>query len=331
MKLFIYISCPEDETIEVWKFKNSNSIELIQKIFTPGQAQPIKIIKKINKLYVGIRPKYSIITYNINLDGTLNEFSRTRLPVSPNHISSDINQNFLFVSSYKYGSIVLLPLDNFYVPQKYTQKISILDGCHFSYLEERTNTLFVTSLLKDKIYLYPFKKKIGLEEKNFFYIETNKKSGPRHMAFHKKKEIAYSINELNSTVNVWKLSKNIKKIKCIQTINILPNNYIGSRWAAEIRLNLFNNFLYTSDRAANLISLFSINEETNLLKFEKCFKTENQPRSFNIDEKNKKLIVLGQKSNRMIIYNICSKTGYLLKEKSILVGKGPIWLETLYK
>ncbi|CAL4321903.1 beta-propeller fold lactonase family protein [Buchnera aphidicola] len=331
MNLYIYISCPESRTIEVWRLKTNHSIQLIQRINTLGEAQPIKIIKDINKLYVGIRPNYCLITYNINSNGTLTEISQTKLPASPNHIASDDDYNFLFISSYKYGCLVVVPLDNFYIPGKFIQKISNLDGCHFSHLNLFTNSLFVTALLKDKIYLYPFKKNQGLKEKSLHYIKINKNSGPRHMVFHNKKKMAYSINELNSTVNVWELNKDIKKIKCVQNIDSLPKNYTGSRWASEIRLNSTNNFLYTSDRSKNIISLFSVEKETSLLKLKKHFDTEEQPRSFNIDEKNKKLIVVGQKSNCMSIYTILSDTGYLHKEKSILIGKGPIWIETMYK
>ncbi|WP_343152372.1 beta-propeller fold lactonase family protein [Buchnera aphidicola] len=331
MNLYIYIACPESKTIEVWKLKNCNSIRLIQKINISREAQPIKIIKDVNKLYVGIRPNYCLITYDINQNGTLTQISKIKLPASPNHISSDKNLNFLFISSYKYSCLIVILLDNFYIPKKIIQKIENLKGCHFSYLDLFTNSLFITSLLKDKIYLYSFKKEQGLDEKNLHYIKTNKNSGPRHMVFHSTKKIAYSINELDSTVNVWELNKNVKNIKCIQKIDSLPENYKGNRWASEIRLNFSNNFLYTSDRSANLISLFLIQKKTNLLKLKKHFDTEDQPRSFNIDEKSKKLLVVGQKSNHMSIYNISSNTGYLSKEKSISVGKGPIWIETIYK
>lgn len=329
MKQIIYIANSEGENIEVWILHEYGNMELIQKVQTNGQVQPISIIQKKNLLYAGIRPKNRIVTYHIDKkNGFLEKVGESALPGSPNYISFDTNKNFLFCSSYHSNCISVTPIDKNGIPKNPIQIIHNIEGCHASQFNSKYNILFVTSLKNDCIYLYNLTDFGILKSTEQILVSTQKKSGPRHIIFHPNQDFSYSINELNGTIDVWKIFKeNIKlKVKNIQNTTLL-NNFVSKKfWSSDIHLTSSGDFLYASDRYFNSISLFHVNKNYNTIVFFKKYDTEDQPRAFFIDIHDKYLIVAGQKSNQLSLYEICQKTGQLKKINKYKTSRGPIWI-----
>ncbi|WP_343183344.1 beta-propeller fold lactonase family protein [Buchnera aphidicola] len=329
-KYIIYVSIPKKKSIEVFQFKSSNKIKKIQEINTEGEIQPIKIFHKKNILYAGVRNKARIITYKINKKGYLKKIKETKTIGNPNHIFINKNKKYLLNSSYGGNSISLHYLNKNGTLKKDFQTGKNILGCHASVIDKKNKFIFCTSLLLDKVFIYNLKniKKIFKYKKNF--LKCSKNSGPRHIIFHPKKNFLYIIHELNSSISVWVMKKilNIKKIICIQKINIL-NIILKKKWASDIHFSPCGNFLYASERSNHSITLFHVNKNTGKIKLIKIYKTEKQPRSFKIEKKGKYLIVSGQKSNFISIYKINKKNGYLTKINSLKTKKEPLWIEIL--
>ncbi|QCI24932.1 6-phosphogluconolactonase [Buchnera aphidicola (Rhopalosiphum padi)] len=331
MKQIIYIANAISENIEVWNLYNNGDMELIQKVQTNGQVQPISIIKNKKLLYAGVRPNNRIITYCIDKNGLLEKKGEGIIPGTPNYISFDGSKKFLFCSSYHANCISVSPLDKNGVPKNPIQIVHNIEGCHASKFNNKYNALFVTSLKNDCIYLY-YLTDFGIlksTEQKLVYSQT--KSGPRHIVFHPNQNFSYTINELNGTVDVWKIYKenNILKVKNIQNTKLSNNLMEKKYWSSDIHITMCGNFLYVSDRFLNSISLFHINKNDNTVVFFKKYDTEEQPRSFCIDSNNSYLIVVGQKSNKLSLYRICQKTGELNKVNQYKTGEGPLWITSL--
>jgi hypothetical protein len=54
------------------------------------------------------------------------------------------------------------------------------------------------------------------------------------MVFHPNQPYGYCVNELNSSVDVWALKDPYGKIECVQTLDMMPPDFAGVRWAADI-------------------------------------------------------------------------------------------------
>ena len=328
MKQIIYIANAESENIEVWILYNNGDMKLIQTVQTDGQVQHISIIKNTNLLYAGIRPKNRVITYQIDKNGLLKKKKESIIPGTPNYISFDSSEKFLFCSSYHADCISVSPLDKNGIPKDPIQIIHNIEGCHAAKFNSKYNVLFITSLKNDCIYLYYLTHFGILKSTEQKLVFSQKNSGPRHIIFHPNQNFSYTVNELNGSVDVWKIFKKNKvlKVKNIQNIKLLNDLISKKYWSSDIHLTSCGNFLYVSDRYLNNISLFHVNKNDNTIVFFKQYLTEEQPRAFCIDRTNNYLIVIGQKSNKLSVYKICQKTGELKKINQYQTGKGPLWI-----
>ncbi|QCI21016.1 6-phosphogluconolactonase [Buchnera aphidicola (Hyperomyzus lactucae)] len=328
MRQVVYIANSESKNIEVWNLHQNGEMNLIQKTNTEGQVQPIKIIKNKNLLYAGISPDNKIFTYFIDKNGFLEKKNESSIPGKPNYISSNYNKKFLFCSSYHGNCISVSPLNKYGIPQDPIQIIYNIEGCHAAKINYKYNVLFVMSLKEDRIYLYYLTDFGILKNTEQKLLHTQAKSGPRHIVFHPNQDFIYTINELNGTIDVWKIYKinNITRVQKIQNVNILNNQCTEKYWSSDIHITSCGRFLYASDRFFNTISLFHINQNNKKIVFYKSYQTEKQPRSFHIDFNNQYLIVAGEKSNKLVIYNISEKNGELKKNNTYNTGERPIWI-----
>lgn len=329
MKQIVYIANSESKNIEVWNLYKNGQMNLMQKAKTDGNVQPIEIIKKNNLLYAGIRPNNQISIYSIDNNGFLEKKDENpMIPGSPNYISFNKNKQFLFCSSYHSNCISVSPLNKYGIPQNPIQIIHNIEGCHAAKMNNKYNVLFVISLKEDCIYLYYLTDFGILKNTEQKVIYTEKKSGPRHIVFHPNQDFFYTVNELNGTIDVWKISEknNIVKVEHIQNVSILNDKISKSYWSSDIHITSCGRFLYVSDRSLNIISLFHINKINKKIIFFTSYATEEQPRAFCIDSDNKYLIVAGQQSNKFSVYSISCNTGELIKLNSYKTSNEPLWV-----
>ncbi|CAL4322626.1 6-phosphogluconolactonase [Buchnera aphidicola (Protaphis terricola)] len=331
MKQIVYIANSESQTIEVWKLYPDGKMEIIQTVHVDGNVQPINFIKSKNLLYVGVRPKNRILIYTIKKNGTLFKQGEKNIPGSSNYISFSPDKKFLFCSSYHHNSMSVIPLSQNGNPKNPIQIIHNINGCHSALFNTKYNVLFITSLKEDTIYLYYLTKYGILKNTQQKYIQTKYNSGPRHIVFHPNQDFLYNINELNGTIDAWKIyiKEKIVQVKHIQNISIVKNHIITNKyWSSDIQITSNGNFLYVSDRILNNITLFNINKKNGKIILIKHYPTEIQPRTFCIDKYNKYILVAGQKSNKFTIYKIDINTGNLEKLNRYSTGKEPLWIIT---
>ncbi|QCI15968.1 6-phosphogluconolactonase [Buchnera aphidicola] len=328
MRQVVYIANSDSQSIEVWNLHCNGNMNLIQKIETYAEVQPIEIMKEKNLLYAGVSSNNEIITYFIDDNGFLEKKSSISITGKANYISLNHTNEFLFCSSYHANCLNVNSLNQYGIPQNAIQIIHNIQGCHCARINDKYNILFVTSLKEDRIYLYYLTNFGILQSTEQQFLNVQKKSGPRHIVFHPNQDFIYTINELNGTIDVWNINKinNRIHIKHIQNINLLKDQFQKKHWSSDIKLTSCGRFLYASDRFFNIISLFHINQNNNKIVFYKNYKTEKQPRSFAIDFTNKYLIVAGEKSNKLIIYSINNETGELKLLNIHHTGKRPIWV-----
>ena len=157
-------------------------------------------------------------------------------------------------------------------------------------------------------------------------MTTVEGAGPRHMVFHPNQQYGYCVNELNSSIDVWELKDPKGNIECVQTLDMMPPDFSGVRWAADIHITPDGRHLYACDRTASIITVFSVSEDGSVLAVEGYQPTETQPRGFNLDHSGKYLIAAGQKSHHIAVYDIVGEQGLLQEKGRYAVGQGPMWV-----
>ncbi|MGP1952733.1 MAG: 6-phosphogluconolactonase [Arsenophonus sp. ET-KM2-MAG3] len=324
MKQIVYVASSESKQIHVWRIDEKGIMTLLQQFILPGEVQPMQISYDSQHLYVGVRPNFAIITYLISAEGKLSQQAIIPIPVSATHIEIDHHGNWLFISSYHQGSLVVLPLNQYGIPQSPIQIISDLKHPHSSGIFFDNLRLFVACLGEDRIRIYTINKNGYLNEEIAYRITTNKGAGPRHLAFSPNKNAFYCLNELDATINVY---SKFEPYEQKQNYTILPVGSEGKRLAAaDIHITPNGQYLYASERSTSIIRQFQVTMDGLKLSPMTIYPTETQPRSFNIDQTGNFLLVAGQQSNHIAVYKIDMITGTLKALDRYLVGKSPTWV-----
>ncbi|MCX8957254.1 6-phosphogluconolactonase [Erwinia psidii] len=326
MKQVVYTASPESQQIHVWQLDHEGALTLLQVVDAPGQVQPMVVSPDKRFLYVGVRPEFRIVAFRIDDQGKLQEAGHAALPGSPTHISLDRQGRFIFVGSYNDACVSVSPVNADGLPGEPLQVISGLEGCHSANIDVDNNILFVPALKQDRICLFDLQENGTLQPRPQSQVTTAAGAGPRHMVFHPGKAFAYCVNELDSSVDVWQLNNGNGEVVRVQSLDMMPAGFSGTRWAADIHLTPDGRHLYSCDRTASLITVFNVSDDGGQLTVAGHQPTETQPRGFNIDHSGNYLVAAGQKSHHIEVSKISAAQGLLQPLARYAVGQGPMWV-----
>lgn len=324
MKQVVYTASPESHQIHAWQLNDDGALTLLQVVDAPGQVQPMVVSPDKAFLYVGVRPDFRVVAYLIDAEGKLKEAGHAPLPGSPTHISTDRNGRFIFVGSYNDACVSVSPIAANGLPGAPLEVVKGLEGCHSANIDLSNNTLFVPALKQDRICLFTLGEDGKLTPRPQAEVSTTPGAGPRHMVFHPNQRYAYCVNELDSSVDVWDISAS--EVQKVQSLDMMPEGFSGTRWAADIHITPDGRHLYSCDRTASILTVFSISADGATLTIEGYQPTETQPRGFNIDRSGQYLVAAGQKSHHIEVYKITSDRGLLQPLARYAVGQGPMWV-----
>ncbi|QNP18842.1 6-phosphogluconolactonase [Providencia rettgeri] len=323
MNQVVYIASPESQQIHVWSMNEVGELTLLQTVKTPGQVQPMVLSHDKKHLYIGVRPNFRVVTYEIEEKGLLRLKAETSIPGTPVHLSLDNNGKYLFVPSYHQHNLSVLTINEEGVPDRVVQVIEGLRNPHSSHVDVDNQQLWVPCLGEDHIRLFDLHENGYLTEATADQITTAEKSGPRHLAFHPTEKVIYCVNELDSTVGVY---RKFTRYRNMQTLANYPLGNESQRWAADIHITPDGRHLYVSERSESYLSHYLVSDDGCELTLEARYPTETHPRGFNIDVTGRFLISSGQKSDHISVSEIDPITGKLTQIGRYMVGKGPMWV-----
>jgi len=322
---------PKSEGIYVYKFNSSD-----------GSAKEISHVKTSNPSFLAVSPDEKYV-YAVNemadstgKGGRVSSFSfdqktgtisfisqRSSMGNNPCYIETNEDGSRVMVVNYSTGNFAMYVSKNGKLdtaglviqqkgsgPDTIRQKSSHLHGIY-----RRKNSIMVTDLGADEIHA----SFTAWHDKKLIY-KTKPGAGPRHLAFHKSRKIFYALNELNSTIEVFK-NRNIS----FQTISSLPPDHKGPvGGSADIHVSQDGRFLYVSNRGqSNTIGIYSINQKTGILTVvDHVSCAGERPRNFNFDPTGNFLLVGNQMSDEIAIFKVDKQTGMLTDtDKRISVGR----------
>ena len=258
----------------------------------------------------------------------------------PCHITVDSKNRFVFVSNYTSGNLKAIKikkdgsLDTALQTIQHTGK-SINSSrqekphVHSSILSPDEKFLLVQDLGTDQITVYSidFKNAASpLFPEPVSIFNTVPGSGPRHLTFHPKKSIAYSVQELNGSVNVMEFKKG--NLMLMQTISMAQKNDTRKNGAADIHISPDGKFLYASNRGEfNELVIYAI-EPKGTLKYISTEPTMGKgPRNFGIDPSGNYLLVANQLSDEIIIFKRDQSTGKLTDSGNRIKVGAPVCIK----
>ena len=238
------------------------------------------------------------------------------------YLQVDKTNKWLIVGNYRSGNLSILPINSDGFLEKATQTIQhegkSIDPerqdkayVHSINIAPNNRDVFVPDLGMDKIMIYNFDEKTGkLSAGNPPFASVAAGSGPRHFTIHPNGKFAYLIQEMGSLITGFDYKNG--KLKAFQTIKTLPDEYSGQKWSADIHISPDGKFLYGSNRAAETLTIFSINQQNGQLTLV-GYQTVNgkTPRNFAIDPTGNFVLVANQDSDNITIFKRNKTSGKL--------------------
>lgn len=273
-----------------------------------------------------------LYSYEIMPDGALRNISKVSTEgFAPCHIAIDKSGNFLFVSNYIGGNVVVYKIS----PQgdlEWSQTVQLenpdLAHAHSVKLSGDNRYAYIADLGNDKIWIYNFdryKGKLSPHEQTSISLE--KGAGPRHLSLAKNGNFAYSMNELNNTVSVFSVNLN-GGLEMLQTISSLPERFKNKSSGADIHIHPDGRFLYASNRGHNSIVIYEINQSTGKLRIVDFAPIAGEtPRNFAISPYGRYLYAASQDTGNITSYKINADTGKLQPIPPVFEIKTPVCLE----
>lgn len=259
---------------------------------------------------------------------------------SPCHISVHPSGKYIFVSHYKGGNFVVMPVDENGMIGEATDNIQLTGKGTIMPRQEQPHThsavpsadgrfLYVSDLGLDKILIYKFDVSSGtVQPAEQPFIRTIPGAGPRHLVFNPKGNLAFSSEEISSSICSYKVDKESGGLQLIQRLPALPQAFFGENHSADVQISSDGKFVYISNRGYNGLAMYKVSGNGKMKNLGYMPTIGDRPRSFLLDPKGKFLLVGNRASNEINIFNV-EKDGTLKDTSGYLPVPSPVCIKYL--
>lgn len=240
----------------------------------------------------------------------------------PCYVSIERTGRFALVANYSGGNAAVLPIQ---ADGQLGPATDVVQHSGSSVDPKRQTDPFVHSIVPDPTNRFAIAADLGADKLVIYEMDLengklNKHaevkvkpgSGPRHSIFHPNGGYFYVINELNSTLIVYRYYSEAGRLEEIQTISTLPEDFKGENLCADLHIS--GRYLYASNRKHDSIAWYLIDEKTGRLSYEgEVPSGGKEPRGFAIDPTGSFLLAAHERSDNVVCFQIDPATGKLLK------------------
>ncbi len=239
----------------------------------------------------------------------------------PCYVMVDRTNSFVAAANYSSGSFRIWKLeeDGKLTPYGQTKrhqgqsvdpKRQTQPYCHSTVWSPWHDIVYVCDLGTDRVVWYK-----NDEKKQAFVKEGQVKikpagSGPRHLTFAPNRQVAYLLNEMGSTMAVFKVLNNGALIE-MQHLAALPDSFDGVSTCSDVHVSPDGKFVYASNRGHDSLAIYSIDQYGQASIAGYAPSLGKTPRGFAISPSGKWLICANQDSNNIIVYLRDEETGLL--------------------
>ena len=267
---------------------------------------------------------------------------RPSMGTGPCHLVLDREGRYLFVANYGSGTIAALPVARDGRLGEPTAVIQHTGSsvnpqrqkgphAHCMTVDAANRFVFACDLGLDKVLIYRFDARKGtLTPHDVPFAEVKPGAGPRHLAFRPDGRFAYVVNEMQSTVTVFRYAPGKGVMTSLQDISTLPAGFEGRSSTAEIDVHPSGKYLYVSNRGHDSIAVFRIDAEKGTLEYLDTTNTGGRtPRHFGIDPRGTILAIGNQNSDTVILSRIDPETGRLTLSEAVTPVPSPVCIKFL--
>ena len=287
------------------------------------------VIKSRNQKVLYSIADEGIVSFNILPDGGLERLNSVKINgMRGCHLSTDVDDKYIFVSGYHDGKITVLRLHEDgsvgdIVDEVYHKGLGSIAERNFRPHVSCTRTtpdghfVMAADLGIDQVKIYHFDDKdetLNLVD----MISCKINSAPRFFEFSRDGKFLYLMYEMKNVVDVFtyeaKPGCRMPQIEKIQTVPTTGSNKLSELTAATtLTLNADEKFLFTTNAGDNSVCLYERDAETGLLKEKMCLPISGEyPKDVAIFPDNHHIASINHESGSITFFKIDYKTGLIV-------------------
>ena len=256
---------------------------------------------------------------------------------NPVHLALDATGRFLVVANYASGNVIALQVDadgslgrrtadvalkGELGPHRTEQAVPHPHQCPF---DPSGRFIVVPDKGLDRLFAFRLDAATGaLVPADPPSVKTRSGSGPRHIGFHPRLPFAYVINELDSTVGVYR-TRDTGALEPIQIVPSIPSSHTGDNTGAAVAVAPSGRFVYVSNRGHNSVGIFRVDESNGLLSAVAWEPTTGPtPRFIGLDPAGARLYAANQAGDTIVEFDVSDASGLLTATGRIMVAGTPV-------
>ena len=262
------------------------------------------------------------------------------LGANPCYVDADASGKFVLVANYTGGNVTVLPVQRDgslggatdvrqYLGSSVNRERQEGPHAHSIVLDPANRFAYSCDLGTDKIMIFRFDPRSGkLLPSEQPWVQVKPGSGPRHLTFNASGKYLFVLNELHSSVAVFKRDPEKGSLREVQILTTLPKDFTGTNTGADIHVSADGRFLYCSNRGHDSIAIFKIDPQSGALTALGHESTRGMtPRNFVIDPTGGFLLVANQKSDNIVVFRLDQETGQLRATGQLAQVPAPVCLK----
>lgn len=307
-------SCGNHLTRGIYAFHiDVDNGEILKKSFFKSEANPTSMFRRERFVFVSYKnnsgrktdggiAQYAAMDLQFGLAAKVSNQGKT-------YVDSFVDQDrhYAYAVDYYNGEIVVIPFSK----QKIVTVTQVIkhEGsgpvakrqteAHPTFIDETPDHkyIFVCDLGTDEVVLYNVVEKGHLERDEERTIHLKPGSGPRKMIFTPDGNFAYVLNELSSTICIYRYHDG--QLTLIDEVDTYPKEeYKGENLGGDILIADSSDILMVSNKGHDSIAAFYIDQETGKLEFIEYVDTDEKPCSMLLLN-DRWLIVAAQKGGTL--------------------------------
>lgn len=195
---------------------------------------------------------------------------------------------------------------------------------HFASFSPDNRFAYINDLGGDCIHIYSLNAATAMLTPGGAY-QARPGAGPRTLHFHPNGHTAYSVNELDSTVDVLAWRKADGGLTFVTRIELLPEGYHGPTRACDTVISKDGKSIYFANRDKDFLYSFRADPKTgNLTPIARSNCGGKIPRNFTLDPTERWMLVANQDSNLISVFARNPDSGALADEGKSFAAATPM-------
>jgi 6-phosphogluconolactonase (cycloisomerase 2 family) len=326
---YLYVSMAPEQKIQIYRMDpTTGMLTAVDAMSVDGAPGSLAVDPQKKFLFASLRSTSTLGSYRIDpATGKLTHLRTAALPAGENaaFVSSDRTGRWLLSASYAAGKVVVHRLnDEGTIQSPAVQTVSTVQTAHCIAIDRENRFVFVPHVAPNAVYQFRLDASTGILTDAGKAPGGAPRAGPRHLAFHPTKSIAFTSDEQGSSITAYRYNP-ASGLTPYQTLSTLPPDFQGQNTTADVKVHPSGKFVWVSNRGHDSLACFAIDDRGELSPRGQT-PTERTPRSFEIEPSGRFAFGAGEGSGKLAAFQIDQESGGLNRVHTYEVGKSLTWV-----